>query len=287
MARILLGIVLCCLSVGLSADLSTNIASGTDSDSDSDSDSDLDGGLQCLQPIWQDEFSGSTVDTRKWQFDRGDGCDRGLCGWGNDEQQWYQPDNARVANGALHITGRRERSNGRWYTSAKLTTQGRFSAQYGRFEARMKLPSGQGFWPAFWMMPRSDSKWPLAGEIDILESSGHTPEAILGAIHFGREWPDNVHYSESLLAPVPWTEDFHVYAVEWRPEEIRWFVNDKEYGRASPADIVPYPWVFDERPFYLILNLALGGTLGGKIRKADLPGELVIDYVRVYRLNCG
>ena len=89
MARILLGIVLCCLSVGLSADLSTNIASGTDSDSDSDSDSDLDGGPQCLQPIWQDEFSGSTVDTRKWQFDRGDGCDRGLCGWGNDEQQWY------------------------------------------------------------------------------------------------------------------------------------------------------------------------------------------------------
>lgn len=279
MARILLGIVLCCLSVGLIADLSTNIASGTDSD--------LDGGPQCLQPIWQDEFFGSTVDTHKWQFDPGDGCDRGLCGWGNDEQQWYQPDNARVANGALHITGRSERSNGRWYTSAKLTTQGRFSAQYGRFEARMKLPSGQGFWPAFWMMPRGDSKWPLAGEIDILESSGHTPETILGAIHFGREWPDNVHYSESLLAPVPWTEDFHVYAVEWRPEEIRWFVNDKEYGRATPADIVPYPWVFDERPFYLILNLALGGTLGGKIRKADLPGELVIDYVRVYRLNCG
>ena len=240
----------------------------------------------CSTPMWQDEFDGDTVDNAKWQFVEGDGCDQDLCGWGNDEKQWYLAKNARIEAGALHITGQRERSHSRWYTSAKLTTQGRFAAQYGRFEARMKIPKGDGFWPAFWMMPKSDMRWPLAGEIDILESSGHTPEKVLGAIHFGDLWPDNVHYSESILAPVPWTDDFHVYAVEWRPQEIRWFVDDKEYGRATPQDIAPYPWVFDERPFYLILNLALGGSLGGKIKKSDLPGELVVDYVRAYPLGC-
>ena len=240
----------------------------------------------CSTPIWQDEFDGDAVDETKWQFVEGDGCDQDLCGWGNGEEQWYLADNARLEAGALHITGQRERSNSRWYTSAKLTTQDRFATQYGRFEARMKIPKGDGFWPAFWMMPKSSLRWPLAGEIDILESSGHTPGKVLGAVHFGQLWPNNVHYSESILAPVPWTDDFHVYAVEWRPEEIRWFVNNKEYGRVTPEDIAPYPWVFDERPFYLILNLALGGTLGGKIKMSDLPGELIVDYVRVYPLGC-
>ena len=240
----------------------------------------------CSTPIWQDEFDGDAVDETKWQFVEGDGCDQDLCGWGNGEEQWYLADNARLEAGALHITGQRERSNSRWYTSAKLTTQDRFATQYGRFEARMKIPKGDGFWPAFWMMPKSSLRWPLAGEIDILESSGHTPEKVLGAVHFGQLWPNNVHYSESILAPVPWTDDFHVYAVEWRPEEIRWFVNNKEYGRVTPEDIAPYPWVFDELPFYLILNLALGGTLGGKIKMSDLPGELIVDYVRVYPLGC-
>lgn len=240
----------------------------------------------CSTPIWQDEFDGDAVDETKWQFVEGDGCDQDLCGWGNGEEQWYLADNARLEAGALHITGQRQRSNSRWYTSAKLTTQDRFATQYGRFEARMKIPKGDGFWPAFWMMPKSSLRWPLAGEIDILESSGHTPEKVLGAVHFGQLWPNNVHYSESILAPVPWTDDFHVYAVEWRPEEIRWFVNNKEYGRVTPEDIAPYPWVFDELPFYLILNLALGGTLGGKIKMSDLPGELIVDYVRVYPLGC-
>ena len=145
----------------------------------------------CSTPMWQDEFDGDTVDNAKWQFVEGDGCDQDLCGWGNDEKQWYLAKNARIEAGALHITGQRERSHSRWYTSAKLTTQGRFAAQYGRFEARMKIPKGDGFWPAFWMMPKSDMRWPLAGEIDILESSGHTPEKVLGAIHFGDLWPNN------------------------------------------------------------------------------------------------
>ena len=240
----------------------------------------------CSAPLWQDEFNGEQLDLAKWQVIEGDGCSQGLCGWGNNEEQWYSKKNLRLEGGALHITAQRQRVLKRGYTSARLSTQGRFAAQYGRFEARMKLPEGKGFWPAFWMLPKSDLQWPLAGEIDILESSGHTPEQILGAIHFGELWPGNVHYSESLLGPVPWTDDFHVYAVEWRPGDIRWFVDEKQYGHATPEDISPYPWVFDEGPFYLILNLALGGTLGGDIKRSDLPGELVVDYVRAYPLDC-
>ena len=99
----------------------------------------------CSTPIWQDEFDGDAVDETKWQFVEGDGCDQDLCGWGNGEEQWYLADNARLEAGALHITGQRERSNSRWYTSAKLTTQDRFATQYGRFEARMKIPKGDGF----------------------------------------------------------------------------------------------------------------------------------------------
>ncbi len=241
----------------------------------------------CATPLWQDEFSGDEIDPSKWLIIEGDGCGQALCGWGNNEEQWYSRNNARIENGALYLTAKRQRVLRRHYTSAKLTTEGRFAAQFGRFEARMKLPSGAGLWPAFWMLPKTESKWPLGGEIDILESSGHTPEKILGAIHFGSLWPNNVHYSESILSPVPWTNDFHTYAVEWGPGDIRWLVDDKEYGHATPEDIAPYPWVFDERPFYLILNLALGGTLGGDVEPSDLPGELVVDYVRVYPLNCG
>lgn len=242
--------------------------------------------VDCSTPFWQDEFDGEALDPAKWQIIEGDGCSQGLCGWGNNEKQWYSKRNVRLENGALHITGKQERVLTRHYTSAKLTTEGLFVAQYGRFEARMKLPKGEGFWPAFWMMPKTELRWPLAGEIDILENSGHTPERILGAIHFGELWPGNVHYSESLLSPVPWTEDFHVYALEWRPGDIRWFVDDKQYGHATPRDIAPYPWVFDERRFYLILNLALGGSLGSDIKASDLPGELVVDYVRAYPLGC-
>ncbi len=242
---------------------------------------------QCAQPVWQDEFNGVELDASRWRHVPGDGCDQGLCGWGNGEEQWYLPDNVSVGDGVLRIEAKRQRHGGRQYTSGKLSTEGLFAQKYGRIEARMKLPKGAGYWPAFWAMPAdSDKPWPLHGEIDILENSGHTPEKVLGAIHFGETWPNNVHYSESILMPKHWGDDFHVYGVHWSEDEIRWYVDDKEYGIATPADIAPYPWVFDNKAFYLILNVALGGNLGGKIDNKVLPGELLVDYVRVYAPGC-
>ncbi len=241
----------------------------------------------CDTPVWQDEFSGAELDGTRWSHAQGDGCAQGICGWGNDEEQWYSPDNAFVKDGVLHIVAKQQRKGERAYTSAKITTENHFAQKYGRFEARMQLPLGKGYWPAFWLMPAdARKKWPLEGEIDILENSGHEPHRVLGAIHFGDTWPDNVHYSESILTPVIWGEDFHTYAVEWVPGEIRWYVDDKQYGSVTPEEILPHPWVFEDKAFFLILNLALGGTLGKEIDKEALPGELLVDYVRVYAGNC-
>ena len=241
----------------------------------------------CSQPVWQDEFSGVELDSNRWSHVEGDGCAQGLCGWGNDEKQWYSSDNTYVADGMLHIVAKRQRKGGAFYTSSKITTENHFAQKFGRFEARMQIPLGKGFWPAFWMMPaNAQKKWPLEGEIDVLENSGHEPHRVLGAIHFGDTWPDNVHYSESILTPVIWGEGFHTYAVEWEEDEIRWYVDDKQYGSVTPKEVLPYPWVFNDKEFFLILNLAMGGTLGKKIDKGALPNKLLVDYVRVFEDTC-
>lgn len=249
-------------------------------------------GGQCITPLWQDEFDGTQLDATRWRVEEGDGCDRALCGWGNNEQQWYRADNIAVADGELIITAKRhafrqaDAFKQADFTSGRLTSAGLFAQQYGRFEARMKLPSSMGLWPAFWMMPDNmQQKWPLEGEIDILEKGGADPRdayKILGAIHFGDQWPGNRHYSESLLVPVPWSDEFHTYRVDWQPDLIRWSVDDKVFGEVRPIDIAPYRWVFNDKPFHLILNLAVGGTLGGEVPEAFSEAELRVDYVRVY-----
>ena len=239
----------------------------------------------CEQPLWQDEFEAATLDRRKWKISKGDGCDQNLCGWGNNERQWYSAANISLADGVLTITGKRQADTE--FTSAKITTEGLFARKFGRFEARIKLPSQLGTWPAFWMMPANKTQtWPIEGEIDILEQAGRENEdlqRILGTIHFGKQWPDNVYYSETLLKPQHWGR-FHTYRVDWWPDGIRWSVDDKVYGEVTPNDIQPYRWPFNDKPFYLILNLALGGTLGGDIPAAFSQADLSVDYVRVYGL---
>ena len=245
----------------------------------------------CDVPYWQDEFDADTLNSDFWNIVEGDGCAQNLCGWGNNEKQWYAPNNVQVTDGMLRINARHEqhivRQGGREYTSGKITTSSKFSQRFGRFEARMKLPKGRGFWSAFWLMPNDmNQKWPLEGEIDILEAAGSEPQRIISAAHFGKVWPDNVHYSETLLAPYDWTDDFHIYALEWFQDSMSWFVDNKLYGHLGPEDIAPYEWVFNNEPFYIILNLALGGTIGGEISNEDLPGDLLVDYVRVYEDSC-
>ena len=237
---------------------------------------------QCA-PTLIENFDGD-LNSALWRVVEGDGCDVGLCGWGNSEVQHYAKDAIRVVDGALSIT---VAENGGRITSGKLVSEGLFSQQYGRFEARISLPRGRGLWPAFWMMPQSASPWPLAGEIDIMEWTGNEPNRLIGAAHFGPLPPNNVHYSETLLVPTPWNEGWHEFAVEWSPSLIQWEVDGRIHGTMAPHNALPHPWVFDQAPFYLILNVAVGGTLGGEVYVQDLPATMLIDWVKAYPFNCG
>ncbi|WP_299439030.1 carbohydrate-binding protein [uncultured Aquimarina sp.] len=237
---------------------------------------------QCSELIFNDEFSGNSVDLNKWSFDNGDGCPT-LCGWGNAEEQWYQPENTTVQNGNLIITTKNESAGGKQFTSSKLITSGKFNSKYGRYEASIKLPSAGGIWPAFWMLPENGN-WPFTGEIDIMESQHKNPESIGGTVHYSNGgWQYN---GREFNAGLDLSAGFHEYAVEWEPTEIRWYVDDQLYHTVTPANTVD-PWPFSEGDWYLILNVAVGGPgtpYTGNIppTPADYPTQMEVDYVRVY-----
>ncbi len=239
---------------------------------------------QCSQLVWSDEFSGSSLDLGKWEPMIGDGCDINLCGWGNSELQWYLAENATVSGGTLKITAKKQRVRSRKYTSARLRTLNLGDWTYGRFEARIQVPAGQGLWPAFWMLPTDEvyGSWPQSGEIDILETKGQSTDVLYGTIHFGDAWPDNRNTGSEL-----WNRGglfsggFHVYAIEWEPNEIRWYLDDRLFGRKTPADLRGHPWPFDQR-FHILMNMAVGGTFVGNPDDSIFPQDLVVDYVRVY-----
>ena len=255
--------------------------------------------LVCAAPVladyslvWSDEFEGTSLDTADWTCDVGDGCPD-LCGWGNSELQYYREENVTVADGMLTITAQVESYGGRSYTSGKIHTAGKQSFLYGRIEMRAQLPYGDGMWPAFWMMPAESAYgvWAASGEIDIMESANEMT-TVGGTIHFGGTWPDNTYSSGSITSAESYADDFHVYAVEWEPDVIRWYVDDTLFSTKTSAqwwssgdtgnDRAP----FDEA-FYIILNCAVGGTYTGctsaSCVAADLPQEYRIDYVRVYQ----
>jgi beta-glucanase (GH16 family) len=267
------------------------------------------------KPVWADEFNGTAIDRSKWDFDLGNGfydydANRWISGWGNDELQYYTraPENAFVKDGVLHIRARKESLHGCGYTSARLKTRGRdgkalFGPKYGRFEFRAKLPTGRGVWPALWLLPVDEKygTWPASGEIDVLEARGQEPTKVLGTLHFGSRWPANASASREYTHPDGGTiADFHVYALEWEPGEIRWSVDGRQYAAQSfwwssrktngpkgakperEADLAPWPAPFDQ-PFYLVMNVAVGGRfLGNPDRTTAFPAEMLVDYVRVY-----
>lgn len=246
---------------------------------------------QCQTLIWSDEFSGNSLDTTKWEPQLGDGCDIGLCGWGNNELQWYQAENASVSNGILNITAKKQRVRDKKYTSSRLRTANMPNSgewANGRFEARIKLPTGQGLWPAFWMLPTDpDVAWPGSGEIDIMESTGQASMLTHGTIHFGEAWPNNSFTGAHLLSqPDLWSDDFHTYAVEWEANEMRWYLDDVLFSTKTPADMADASWwTFENYQYHLLLNIAVGGNWGGTPDDAIFPVSMEVDYVRVYDLG--
>jgi beta-glucanase (GH16 family) len=242
--------------------------------------------------VWSDEFegpAGATVDLTKWNFDIGGG------GWGNQELESYT-DRSRNAfldgNGALVIEALSEPYKGpdgiaRDYTSARLKTKGLFAQAYGRFEARIKIPYGQGLWPAFWMLGANiDSVgWPACGEIDIMENIGREPSTVHGTFHGpGYSGAGGLGAPDSLAGGQRFADDFHVFAVEWEPAAIRWYVDGTLYETRTPADLpAGTHWVFDH-PFFIILNVAVGGGWPGPPDATTVfPQQMLVDYVRVYR----
>jgi beta-glucanase (GH16 family) len=240
--------------------------------------------------VWSDEFdgpSGALVDAGKWVFDLGGN------GWGNQELEYYtdRPRNASLnGEGALAIQALSETYAGpdgvtREYTSARLKTQGKFEQAYGRFEARLKVPRGQGLWPAFWMLGNDigASGWPRCGEIDVMENIGREPFTVHGTMH-GPGYSGGNGIGGGLVASESYADDFHVFAVEWAPGEIRWLVDEKEYNRTTTANLpVGAAWVFDH-PFFLLLNVAVGGAWPGDPDASTIfPQQMLVDYVRVYR----
>ena len=248
---------------------------------------------QCQIPVWSDEFDGSALSQANWDVQLGDGCDQGvgMCGWGNSELQSYQADNAVVANGQLTITAKKQRIKGTQYTSGRIRTAnmpGSGEWAFGRVEARMKVPEGQGMWPAFWMLPTNPTEiWPVSGEIDIFESTGQSSMFAYGTLHYGQPYPDNQHTGAGMLKqPDRWSDDFHTYAIEWETDEIRWYIDNMLYSVKTATDLLPEDWPFDGRNnFHILLNLAVGGTWGGTVDDSALPQTLEVDYVRVYSDN--
>jgi beta-glucanase (GH16 family) len=270
--------------------------------------------------VWSDEFDGQEIDRKKWDLDQGNGfydynANQWIAGWGNGELQYYtrEPENVFVKDGQLHLRAIKESYQGSGYTSGKIKSRRRdgeqlFAQKYGRFEFRAKLPTGQGVWPALWMLPQDEKygSWPASGEIDILEARGQEPTKILGTLHYGSRWPANTEGSKDYTLPRGETiADYHLYALEWEPGEIRWSYDDHEFARqsfwwssgktdggkgiapAAEADLNPWPAPFDQ-PFYLLMNVAVGGKfLGNPDKSTKFPAEMVVDYVRVFDKTAG
>jgi beta-glucanase (GH16 family) len=242
---------------------------------------------QCPKLVWSDEFTGTALDLTKWSYQIGDGCDINVCQWGNNELQWYAQNNVEVSNGALKIVAKRETVQNRNYTSGRIRTISKGDIKYGRIEARMKMPIGQGIWPAFWMMPTDNvyGGWPQSGELDIMEYLGHDPATTHGTIHFGNPPPNNGSSTKSFtLAEGGLNTDFHTYAVEWSDTDIKWFIDGYLFSTKTRADLGGARWPFDQK-FHILLNLAVGGNWPGNPNGSTVfPQNFEVDYVRVYDL---
>ena len=238
--------------------------------------------------VWNDEFDGTAIDFTKWEHEvNGQGG-------GNNELQYYTDRelNSLIDDGKLVIRALKETYTGpdgtREYTSARLRTKNKGDWKYGRFEIRAKLPIGQGLWPAIWMLPTDweYGGWAASGEIDIMELLGHEPQKVHGTLHYGGEYPNNIHTGVSYSLSIgSFTSAFHTFALEWEENEFRWYVDDLLYLTQTDwySTGGDYPAPFDKR-FHILLNVAVGGNWPGiPDHTTTFPQTMIVDYVRVYK----
>ena len=248
--------------------------------------------------VWSDDFdgpSGARIDSTKWRYDTADGCRQGICGWGNNEKEYYTdaPENIALdGQGHLTIVARRAQSGLTCYygpclyTSAKVTTRGKLRVDRGRVEARIKLPAGQGLWSAFWMLGNDSpaTPWPLCGELDVMENRGSDPITTSSAVH-GPGYSGATPFAQALkLERGSFADDFHTFAVEWDSLHVRFFVDDVAHYGITRDAVERFGESVLVRSYFLILNLAVGGTFDGDPRSdAIFPATMLVDYVRVFR----
>jgi beta-glucanase (GH16 family) len=254
-------------------------------------------GINWIQ-VWSDEFdgaSGARVNEANWNFETTDGCASGNCGWGNNEKEYYTDSPSNIAlngQGQLMIVARTAVAAGLAcyygpckYTSAKITTRGKVLADPGRVEARIRLPAGQGLWPAFWMLGSSFPAvpWPRSGELDIMENKGSEPNISSSAVH-GPGYSGNTPFAHRQALPSgTLSDDFHTFAVEWDSLSVRFFVDGRVHYTVTADQMKRYGAPILNQPFYLILNLAVGGHFDGDPQSdAIFPATMLVDYVRVY-----
>jgi len=254
---------------------------------------------QNWQLVWEDDFNGSSLDQSKWVHDIGTGSQYGMWGWGNGELQYYQPQNTTLNNGIAKIEVKEE-PNGiidswnatSYFSSSKITTKGLFNFRYGKVEARIKTIDGQGFWPAFWMLP-SNGSWPCDGEIDIMEQWGndYLTNSTSGAAHLGTcPYSSSTHFyetSSSYISSGSYADDFHTYSVIWKEDTITWYVDEIELFSLNPSSYWSIPsqsaWPFNANEWYIMINLAI--TQAGPNSNTVFPNQMEIDYVRVHQEN--
>jgi beta-glucanase (GH16 family) len=248
--------------------------------------------------VWREEFdgpAGAGVDPARWRHDTADGCASGICGWGNNEKEYYStsPDNVALnGQGQLAIVARPAPPGLTCYygpcryTSGKITTRGKMNAEPGRVEARIRLPAGQGLWPAFWMLGSGhpQTPWPLCGELDIMENHGSAPASVSSAVH-GPGYSGNTPFAKAhALQGGTFADGFQLFAIEWDSLGARFFVDSIAYHSVTSQELQKFGDSILGRPYYLVINLAVGGNFDGDpASDAILPATLLVDYVRAYR----
>ncbi|OON66044.1 glycoside hydrolase family 16 protein [Hymenobacter sp. CRA2] len=226
-----------------------------------------------------DEFTGGALDQQKWTFEVQDD-------WFNNEKQatTNSPNNLYLTGGEMHIQARREQLRNKQFTSARIVSKNKMTYGYGRLDVRAKLPKGQGIWPAIWMLGLNDTQvgWPACGEIDIMELRGSVPNVNVSTVHYGANTASRQYKGTTWRLPSgDFSEDFHTFSLIRSKDQLRWFVDGTETFSVTPGVVSPYPF---NNPFYLILNVAVGGDFDGDPAASEpFPKEMVVDYVRFYQ----